>query len=115
MPTPAKITNSLRRLSVLESGKGRLVGALTVHEIQIDIARLRSILPASILAHHDRMMQRGKTSIAPVKNGVCSACHLSLPGGHLARLQSSQDLEVCDHCGTFLYLPSAPHALTATS
>lgn len=113
MPTPAKITLSLRRLYALESEKGQLAGALTAFEKRIEKARLRSILPASILAHHDRMMQRGKPSIAPVKNGICSACHLSLPSGHLARLQSTQDLEVCDHCGTFLYLPTAPVAATS--
>lgn len=104
MPTPAKITSSLRRLYALESGKSRLTAALTAREKKLEITRLRGILPAAILGHHDRMMQQGKASIAPVQNGVCSACHLRLPVGHLARLQSSQDLEVCDHCGTFLYL-----------
>jgi predicted nucleic acid-binding Zn-ribbon protein len=49
------------------------------------------------------MLQRGKRSIVPVHGGVCSACHLRLPIGHLTRLQSSQDLEVCDNCGTFIY------------
>jgi hypothetical protein len=104
MPTPAKITLSLRRLSALETGSGPLAAALTATEQKLEIARLRAILPASILGHHDRMIQRGKPSIAPVADGICTACHLRLPTGHLARLQSSQDLEVCDHCGTFLYL-----------
>lgn len=106
MPTPVKITLSLRRLYALESGKSPLVTALTANEQKREIARLRGILPAAILGHHDRMIQRGKPSIAPVADGICTACHLRLPTGHLARLQSSQDLEVCDHCGTFLYLPA---------
>lgn len=106
MATPPKITSSLCRLHALETGTGRLAGALTPLEKRLEIERLRSILPASILGHHDRMLQQGKASVAPVRNGVCSACRLRLPSGHLARLKSSQDLEVCDHCGTFIYLPA---------
>ena len=108
MSTPAKVTSSLRRLQALETVSGPLAAALTVRERQLEIDRLRRLLPAAILGHHDRMLQRGKRSIVPVRDGICSACHLRLPIGHLARLQSSQDLEVCDHCGTFLYLAPTP-------
>ena len=104
MPTPAHITNSIKRLCDLESGAGPLAAALSDWEKRFEITRLRSIIPASILAHHDRMMQRGKRTIVPVLNGACSACHLQVPAGQLARLQSNQDLEVCDGCGTFVYL-----------
>ena len=104
MATPARVTDSLKRLCDLERGKGPLSTALTRFEKQHEINRLRSIIPAFILGHHDRKIQMGKASIVAVVNGVCSACHLFLPSGHAARLQSSQDLEVCDNCGTFIYL-----------
>jgi predicted nucleic acid-binding Zn-ribbon protein len=107
MPTPAKITASLRRLCLLESGQGPLCRALTEWERKFEIARLRGILPAAILAHHDRMLHRTNTSIAAVRNGICSSCGQRLPAEHAARLQSSQDLEVCDHCGLFLYIPES--------
>mgnify|MGYP003607604366 CR=1 FL=1 len=104
MATPARVTDSLKRLCDLERGKGPLSAALTRFEKQHEINRLRSIIPAFILGHHDRKIQMGKASIVAVVNGICSACHLSLPSGHAARLQSSQDLEVCDNCGTFIFL-----------
>ena len=104
MATPARVTDSLKRLCNLEREKGPLSKALTRLEKQHEINRLRSIIPAFILGHHDRKIQMGKASIVAVVNGICSACHLSLPCGHAARLQSSQDLEVCDNCGTFIYL-----------
>jgi hypothetical protein len=107
MATPAHLTNSIKRLCDLELGRGTLAAALSETEKHIEITRLRSIIPASILGHHDRMLQRGKRSIVPVVNGVCSACHLRLPMGHVARLQTSQDLEVCDNCSTFIYLERA--------
>ncbi|HEU4679744.1 MAG TPA: C4-type zinc ribbon domain-containing protein [Terrimicrobiaceae bacterium] len=108
MATPARVTDSLKRLSGLERGTGPLAAALTDSERRLEINRLRSIIPAFILAHHDRKLQQGKPSIVPVADGVCSACHLRLPTGHVARLQSSQDLEVCDNCGTFIFLEPGP-------
>ena len=104
MATPSRVTESLKRLCDLERGKGVLSVALSNSEKLHEIKRLRSILPAFILGHHDRKILMGKPSIAPVVNGVCSACHLSLPSGHANRLQSCQDLEVCDNCGTFIFL-----------
>jgi len=115
MATPARVTDSLKRLCELERGKGVLITALTKAEQLHDINRLRSIIPAFILGHHDRKLQQGKPSVVPVVNGVCSACHLRLPIGHLARLQSRQDLEVCDNCGTFIFVEpgTEPVVLTA--
>lgn len=104
MATPARVTDALKRLCDLERGKGPLSTSLSRLEKLHEINRLRSIIPAFILGHHDRKVQTGKASIVPVVNGICSACHLSLPSGHAARLQSSQDLEVCDNCGTFIFL-----------
>ena len=104
MATPPRVTESLKRLCDLERGKGVLSVALSKNEKLHEIKRLRAILPAFILGHHDRKLQMGKPSIAPVVNGVCSACHLRLPTGHANRLQSCQDLEVCDNCGTFIFL-----------
>lgn len=104
MATPAHVTASLKRLCDLEMGRGPLATSLSEYEKLCEINRLRSILPAFILGHHDRKIQMRKASIVSVVNGICSACHLRLPTGHAARLQSSQDLEVCDNCGTFIFL-----------
>ena len=115
MATPARVTNSLKRLCDFERGTEPLASALTISEKHFEIARLRSTIPTFILGHHDRMIQRGKRSIVSVVGGICSACHLRLPIGHLARLQSSQDLEVCDNCGTFIYLADEPACDSASS
>ena len=68
------------------------------------IESLRAPLPSSILGHYDRCKARGKLSIAPVRNGVCGACHLSVPSGRLADLfRKPAELNVCDNCGVFIY------------
>ncbi len=65
---------------------------------------LRSQIPTSILGHHDRLQARGKPSVARVQDGVCGACHLTIPIGHRLSLRSSSELDVCDNCGVFIYL-----------
>ena len=100
---PAHITDSIKRLCDLEYGGGTTTPELGKSEKHFEILKLRARIPASILGHHDRMLQRGKRSIVSAVNGVCSACHLHLPSGHASRLRSSQDLEVCDNCGAFIY------------
>lgn len=110
---PAHVTDSLKRLYELERNTGPSMTELTKAEQIIEINRLRSIIPAFILGHHDRKIQQGKPSIVQVVNGICSACHLRLPIGHLARLQSSQDLEVCDNCGTFIFVESGAEPVAA--
>lgn len=41
--------------------------------------------------------------------GVCGACHLAIPRGRLGDLRKiREDLNVCDHCGVFIYLEEEP-------
>lgn len=75
-----------------------------------EMAAARALIPTAILGHHDRMRARGKKSVAPVRNGVCGACHLRLPISHAISLNPAHDLEVCDNCGVFLYVESTPAA-----
>jgi len=84
-----------------------------------EIESLRAQLPTSILTHRDAFKARGKLSIAPVTRGVCGACHLAIPRGHVAALRRvTDDLSVCDNCGVFIYLaeeepPEATNLLRA--
>jgi len=71
------------------------------------IAKLRKKIPAMVLGHFDRMRLRGKKPIAPVRNAVCMACHLQIPRGHLVAMQRSREIDICDNCGTFVYLDFA--------
>jgi predicted nucleic acid-binding Zn-ribbon protein len=70
---------------------------------QIDA--LREKLPTALLSHYDARRSRGKVPIAPVINGVCRACHLSLPSGRVADLSRGDDaVQVCENCGAFIYI-----------
>lgn len=86
----------------------RETGKETVERGRVEeaINSVRAKLPAPILGHFDRQKSRGKLGIAPVRGGVCGACHLKMPLGHVAELRHKQDdLALCDNCGTYIYLP----------
>jgi hypothetical protein len=68
-------------------------------------AELRALIPAQILGHYDRLVVRGKKGVAVVRNQVCTGCHMRLPIGTINTLMQGQDIQLCDSCGRYLYLP----------
>ena len=71
------------------------------------IEELRKVIPQPILGHFDRLVTRGKKGVAVVRNQVCSGCHMRLPIGTINTLMQAQDIQLCDTCGRYLYLPDA--------
>ncbi len=106
MTQAQNIIQSLRLLASLEIEERKSSKHDAQHqEVLQRIETLRALLPTAILGHHDRLKARGKPSVAPVRHGVCGACHLAIPHGRLADLRRTADaLNVCDHCGVFVYL-----------
>jgi len=77
----------------------RKTGKETAERRQVEdaINSVRAKLPEPILGHFDRQKSRGKLGIAPVRGGVCGACHLKMPVGHVAELRHKQDdLALCE-------------------
>ncbi len=70
------------------------------------MAALRTQVPAQILAHYDRLVARGKKGVAAVRGQVCSGCHMQVPLGVVMTLRHGQDIQLCENCGRYLYLPA---------
>ena len=68
------------------------------------IAELRQGIPAPILAHYDRLRERGKKGVAAVRHQVCAECHMQIPIGVLGTLMHGTDIQLCGSCGRYLYL-----------
>lgn len=110
------ITQSLRQLDALEKELSHLPADKSQSTgLTRQIGSLRALIPTAILTHHDRMKARGKQSVAPVRNGVCGACHLAIPRGHVIRLRDPDELNVCDSCGAFIYLAEEELVLIETA
>ncbi len=71
------------------------------------ITELRGKIPPQILGHYDRLRVRGKKGIVPVVNQVCTGCHMRLPLAVVMVLKHDEDIQLCDSCGRYLYLPEA--------
>ena len=71
------------------------------------MAELRGKIPPQILGHYDRLMVRGKKGIVPVRGQACTGCHMRLPIGTISTLMKATDIQLCDSCGRYLYLPEA--------
>ena len=69
-------------------------------------AELRAQIPPPVLAHYDRLVARGKKGVAVIRNqSSCSACHISVPRGVVLTLMHNTDVQLCESCGRYLYLP----------
>jgi predicted nucleic acid-binding Zn-ribbon protein len=102
------IEDIVRRLMELHSLEERLAVFQRNHEksadVQALIESLRANLPVGVLIYHDRFRAAGKRSVAEVRHGVCSGCHMVVPIGTLADLKHGDRLHRCGSCGRFIYL-----------
>lgn len=79
---------------------------LTDPDLKAKIATIRATIPPQVMGHYDRLVARGKKGIAVVRNQVCTGCHMRLPIGTINTLMQGTDIQLCDTCGRYLYLPS---------
>jgi predicted nucleic acid-binding Zn-ribbon protein len=103
-----ELLRNLVRLQSLEFGEVKEKNSDAMME------ELRARIPAPILGHYDRLVVRGKKGVALVRDQVCTGCHMRLPIGVITTLMHGHDIQLCDSCGRYLYLPEpAPPELAA--
>jgi predicted nucleic acid-binding Zn-ribbon protein len=95
------LLQNLIQLQSLESG------GVKDKNVEASLAELRAKIPSQILAHYDRLVARGKKGLAAVRGQVCSGCHMQVPLGVVMTLKRGQDIQICESCGRYLYLPPA--------
>jgi len=74
------------------------------------IAELRGNIPPQILGHYDRLVAQGKKGVTAIRGQVCSSCHISVPIGTITTLKRGEDIQLCENCGRYLYLPPTAEA-----
>ena len=93
------VLQNLLKLQALDFGE------TTAKNVEALAAALRSNIPQPILGHYDRLRDRGKKGVAVVRNQVCSGCHMHVPIGQITVLMRGEDIQLCETCGRYLYLP----------
>jgi len=94
-----ELFQNLLRLQELEFAEVRSGSA------EAAISQLRRKIPLPILEHYDRLVVRGKKGVAIVRNQVCTGCHMRIPIGAINTLMHAEDIQMCETCGRYLYLP----------
>jgi predicted nucleic acid-binding Zn-ribbon protein len=93
------ILQNLLKLQALEFGE------TTEKNTEAQVADLRTKVPPPILGHYDRLRARGKKGVAIVRNQSCTGCHMHVPIGMITVLMRGEDVQLCESCGRYLYLP----------
>jgi predicted nucleic acid-binding Zn-ribbon protein len=94
----------LLELQSLEFGEAEVNNALE-KETDRKIASLRLQVPLPILNHYDRLGVRGKKGVAAVRHQTCTGCHVQVTKAVVINLMHGEDIQVCENCGRYLYLP----------
>jgi hypothetical protein len=95
------VLQSLLKLQSLEFGE------ITGKSVEAQAAELRTEIPQPILGHYDRLRARDKKGVALVRNQSCTGCHMRVPIGQITVLMRGEDIQLCESCGRYLYLPDA--------
>jgi len=95
------ILQNLLKLQALEFGE------TADKSVEAHTAELRGNIPQPIVSHYDRLRIRGKKGVALVRNQVCTGCHMHVPIGQITVLMRGEDVQLCESCGRYLYLPDA--------
>ena len=106
MTARSDLIQCLRQLDELDTARIALKTKSTkLAALNAEIEALRQRLPTAILKHYDQRRARGKPAVAPVKRGICGACHIGMTRSSAADLhRSGGALHVCENCGVFIYL-----------
>lgn len=107
-----EIMRALQDLHKVEDEISELKNKELKPELKAQHEALRAKILPAVLGHHDRMRLRGKKSVAIVRNGVCTGCHIMVAVGALNILRRGEDIQLCGNCGRYLVLeeqaPAAP-------
>jgi predicted nucleic acid-binding Zn-ribbon protein len=93
------VLQNLLKLQALEFGETKQ------KNMEAQAAELRATIPPPILGHYDRLRARDKKGVAIVRNQSCTGCHMRVPIGLITVLMRGEDVQLCESCGRYLYLP----------
>jgi predicted nucleic acid-binding Zn-ribbon protein len=107
-----KLESEQAALTTVESGWNGNQSELREEELKLkqnsvllkrEREQLVAAMDAGLRERYETMRKRkAGVAIAPVQNGTCSACHVTLPTGVVNTLRASTTLVVCPSCGRYL-------------
>lgn len=98
--------------SDLNTSKGALDEQIAAYKEELESLsaqenELKPDLDQEILFKFERIIRRNTDGIVAVKNGVCTGCHMILPGQFANEVRSGENILFCPYCSRILFYEEA--------
>jgi predicted nucleic acid-binding Zn-ribbon protein len=90
-------------LSDVESAVFDLRPSEALKILDTKIEELAGRLDAPVRARFSEVSDSLDRAVAPVLNGICYGCFVAIPTAWSSEVGRNDRINVCDHCGRFLY------------
>lgn len=77
-----------------------------LEELDGKIAELEDELEPHVRDRYDRIRKSMERVVAPVINGACYGCFVSIPTATYKDHDPNDEVRACQHCGRFIYVLS---------
>jgi len=76
---------------------------LRLKELKAEREQLRAALAPASLALYDELRAKKGVALAPLKDGVCQTCYVTLPWHKARSVEEGETIITCEGCGRILY------------
>jgi predicted nucleic acid-binding Zn-ribbon protein len=95
-------TSRLIQLQALDTEVGQNGSVLTVPDMERRV-NLTQAMPAELVSRYERLKSRCQRPVVRLVGGVCEGCRVKLAASVAQRLRVEGSVQICDHCGRFIY------------
>jgi mannitol/fructose-specific phosphotransferase system IIA component (Ntr-type) len=74
-------------------------------QLEEAVAKSLKKLPEDVAERYLRLRKRVPLAVVPIVSGACAPCGVVVPVALVQAVKLGEQLQVCPHCGRFLYLP----------
>ncbi|MCK4235050.1 hypothetical protein KAU34_08030 [candidate division WOR-3 bacterium] len=60
-------------------------------------------LETALLKRYEKLIERYPRAVAPVIDGICYGCFVTLPSAFVVRKNKNEEVTICPNCGRFIY------------
>lgn len=102
------VLNQLIQLQELDFAlsEGKAAGTkMPLTQLEESIAKIQKKLPEEVSERYQRLRQRVPLAVVPLVGGACAPCGMVVPLALVQAVKIGEQLQVCPHCGRFLYVP----------
>lgn len=102
------ILNQLIQLQELNFAKEEQKASnskMPLAQLEKSIVKIRAQLPEGVAERYDRLQKRYPLAVVPLTGTSCSRCGLAVPPSVVNGAKAGEELQVCPHCGRFLFFP----------